>query len=258
MPLSLQVGGSNTEKLDRHQGVEYIELPGLEGKHATIQCGAGVVTARVSENRQRGGRGVRRRSDLGGSPCIGGNVAMNAGGKESRAVGTALDNLASWKWSTRTATGCLSNIGHNYGKIHDVDVASFRVRRFAADGKTLLSENTLNIPGPSFRKVGLGKDVTDKFTAPAGRAKEGTDGIITSARFVLHRMPKHTRTVSGILWHGGRSHASDCGNHRLLQARRRRRAGWRAAGGLEHLDWRYVRAVGYATKAKSKAGPRWC
>ena len=25
--------------------------------------------------------------------------------------------------------------------------------------------------------------------------KEGTDGIITSARFILHRMPAHVRTV---------------------------------------------------------------
>jgi len=29
--------------------------------------------------------------------CIGGNIAMNAGGKKAVLWGTALDNLASWK-----------------------------------------------------------------------------------------------------------------------------------------------------------------
>ena len=125
----------------------------------------------------------------------------------------------------------VERIGHNYGKIHDVDIASFRVRRFAADGKTLLSENTLNIPGPSFRKVGLGKDVTDKFLAGLPGVQKKAPTASSPARFVLHRMPAHPHRLSGILRHGGRSHASDCGNHRLLQARRRRRAGWRAAGG---------------------------
>jgi len=42
----------------------------------------------------------------------------------------------------------------------------------------------------------LGKDVTDKFLAGLpGVQKEGCDGLITSARWVLHRMPDHTRTV---------------------------------------------------------------
>jgi FAD/FMN-containing dehydrogenase len=54
----------------------------------------------------------------------------------------------------------------------------------------------LDIPGAQFRKEGLGKDVTDKFLAGLpGVQKEGCDGLITSARWVLHRMPEHTRTV---------------------------------------------------------------
>jgi FAD/FMN-containing dehydrogenase len=47
-----------------------------------------------------------------------------------------------------------------------------------------------------FRKEGLGKDVTDKFLSGLpGIQKEGCDGLITSARWVVHRMPAHTRTV---------------------------------------------------------------
>ncbi|MDP1165117.1 hypothetical protein, partial [Klebsiella pneumoniae] len=54
----------------------------------------------------------------------------------------------------------------------------------------------LDIPGRVFRKEGLGKDVTDKFLAGLpGIQKEGCDGLITSARWIVHRMPAHTRTV---------------------------------------------------------------
>ena len=259
VPLSPKSAVINTEKLDRHQGVEYIELPGLEGKHATIQCGAGVVTARVSEAASAAGVVFAVDPTSAEASCIGGNVAMNAGGKKAVLWGTALDNLASWKMVDPDGNWMfVERIGHNYGKIHDVDVASFRVRRFAADGKTLLSENTLNIPGPSFRKVGLGKDVTDKFLSGLpGVQKEGTDGIITSARFVLHRMPKHTRTVC-LEFFGTVAEATPAiveitdyfkpGGGGVL-------AGVQLAG-LEHLDWRYVRAVGYATKAKSNGRPK--
>ena len=73
---------------------------------------------------------------------------------------------------------------------------SFELQYFAADGKTLLRTERLDIPGRTFRKEGLGKDVTDKFLAGLpGIQKEGCDGLITSARWVVHRMPAHTRTV---------------------------------------------------------------
>ncbi len=67
---------------------------------------------------------------------------------------------------------------------------------FEADGKTPVRTERLDIPGRTFRKEGLGKDVTDKFLAGLpGIQKEGCDGLITSARWVVHRMPEHTRTV---------------------------------------------------------------
>ena len=63
-------------------------------------------------------------------------------------------------------------------------------------GKTLERTERLDIPGRAFRKEGLGKDVTDKFLAGLpGIQKEGCDGLITSARWVVHRMPAHVRTV---------------------------------------------------------------
>lgn len=49
VPLDAMSAVINTEKLDKHNGVEYVELPGLAGKHPIIHCGAGVVTRRVEE-----------------------------------------------------------------------------------------------------------------------------------------------------------------------------------------------------------------
>ena len=94
-------------------------------------------------------------------------------------------------------------LDHNLGKIHDAAMASFELRYFEADGKTPVRTERLDIPGAQFRKEGLGKDVTDKFLAGLpGVQKEGCDGIITSARFILHRMPDHTRTDCLEFTHG--------------------------------------------------------
>ncbi|MEW9900333.1 DUF3683 domain-containing protein [Chitinivorax sp. PXF-14] len=254
VPLTPFSAVINTEKLDRHLGVEYIDLPGLEGKRATIQCGAGVVTARVSEAASAAGLVFAVDPTSAEASCIGGNVAMNAGGKKAVLWGTALDNLASWRMVDPDGHWLfIERIDHNFGKIHDVDVARFRVTRLKEDGKTTLSEEVLEIPGRQFRKVGLGKDVTDKFLAGLpGVQKEGTDGIITSARFVLHRMPNQIRTVC-LEFFGEVSRATPAiveikdylDAHPSVQL-----------AGLEHLDWRYVRAVGYATKAKSRGRPK--
>ncbi|WP_047243114.1 DUF3683 domain-containing protein [Chromobacterium subtsugae] len=259
VPLDRMSAVINTEKLDRHLGIEHIELPGLSGPQATIQCGAGVVTARVSEAAAAAGLVFAVDPTSAEASCIGGNIAMNAGGKKAVLWGTTLDNLASWKMVDPDGHWLLvERIGHNYGKIHDVAEARFRVSRLADDGRTAVSSRELAIPGQAFRKVGLGKDVTDKFLAGLpGVQKEGCDGIITSARFVLHKMPKHTRTVC-LEFFGTVAEATPAiveitdlfqpGGACLA-------AGVRLAG-LEHLDWRYVRAVGYATKAKSRGRPK--
>ncbi|MBV8467990.1 MAG: FAD-linked oxidase, partial [Burkholderiales bacterium] len=175
-------------------------------------------------------------------------------GKKAVLWGTALDNLASWRMVDPDGNWVfVERLEHNRGKIHDVDVARFRVRRYQPDGKTQINEEILSIPGPQFRKVGLGKDVTDKFLAGLpGVQKEGTDGIITSARFVLHRMPAHIRTVC-LEFFGTVAQATPA----IVEIKNYLDAHPKAIlAGLEHLDWRYVRAVGYATKAKSKGRPK--
>jgi FAD/FMN-containing dehydrogenase len=90
----------------------------------------------------------------------------------------------------------VERLNHNFGKIHEQELVSFRLTRWDATGKKKLDEEQLDVPGKLFRKEGLGKDVTDKFLAGIpGVQKEGTDGLITSAVWVLHKMPPVTRTV---------------------------------------------------------------
>ncbi len=259
VPLDRRSAVINTEKLDQHRGVEYIGLPGLEGQRATIQCGAGVVTARVSEAASAAGLVFAVDPTSAEASCIGGNVAMNAGGKKAVLWGTTLDNLASWRMVDPDGNWMfIERIAHNYGKIHDIDSATFRVSRLKDDMQTVLSSEELVIPGSAFRKVGLGKDVTDKFLAGLpGVQKEGCDGIITSARFVLHKMPAHTRTVC-LEFFGTVAQATPA-IVEITDYFKPAGAGLRAGvhlAGLEHLDWRYVRAVDYATKAKGRGRPK--
>lgn len=255
-PLSAVI---NTEKLDQHGGVQMRTLPGVARQVATIECGAGVVTRRAMEAATEAGLEFACDPTSADASCIGGNVAMNAGGKKAVLWGTALDNLASWRMVTPDAQWLeVERLDHNLGKIHDIAMARFKVSRYSEDMKTLLGEpEILEIAGPSFRKVGLGKDVTDKFLSGLpGIQKEGCDGLITSATFILHRMPKHVRTVA-LEFFGNVSHAVPAivEIKDYLDATAKKDPLVLMAG-LEHMDERYIKAVGYATKAARQQRPK--
>ena len=254
VPLDAMSAVINTEKLDKHNGVEYVELPGLEGRRPVIHCGAGVVTRRAEETANAAKLVFAVDPTSADASCVGGNVAMNAGGKKAVLWGTALDNLAWWKMVNPAGEWIkIERVRHNFGKIHDEDTAVFDVHTLASDGLKVVKTERLEIEGSKFRKVGLGKDVTDKFLAGLpGVQKEGTDGIITSCAFVLHTMPKHTRTVC-LEFFGTVANATPS-----IVEIRDYLLGHEAVAlaGLEHLDWRYVRAVGYATKAAGKGRPK--
>ena len=255
-PLSAVI---NTEKLDQHSGVQMRTLPGVSRQVATIECGAGVVTRRAMEAASDAGLEFACDPTSADACCIGGNVAMNAGGKKAVLWGTALDNLASWRMVTPDATWMeIERLDHNLGKIHDIAIARFKISRYDIDMKTLLAEpHIIEIAGPSFRKVGLGKDVTDKFLSGLpGIQKEGCDGLITSATFILHRMPKHVRTIA-LEFFGNVSNAVPAivEIKDYLDATAKKDPAVIMAG-LEHMDERYIKAVGYATKAARQQRPK--
>ncbi len=103
----------------------------------------------------------------------------------------------------------------------------------------------------------MGKDVTDKFLSGLpGIQKEGCDGLITSATFILHRMPKYVRTLA-LEFFGNVSHAVPAivEIKDYLDATAKQTPAVIMAG-LEHMDERYIKAVGYATKAARQQRPK--
>src|SRR5690606_1521214 len=253
-PPAWQPAVSSPEKFDALGPVESCILPGLTEPVAVIHAGAGVVTKRVAEVAEQAGHVFAVDPTSAEASCVGGNIAMNAGGKKAVLWGTALDNLAWWRMVDPDGNWLeVTRLDHNLGKIHDVDVARFELKWFDGAGKPgekLIKTEKLEIAGRAFRKEGLGKDVTDKFLAGLpGVQKEGCDGLITSARWILHRMPRHTRTVCMEFFGQARDAIPS-----IVEVKAYLDGEGRARGailaGLEHLDERYLRAVGYATKSK--------
>jgi FAD/FMN-containing dehydrogenase/Fe-S oxidoreductase len=261
VPLTPYAAVINTEKLETVGAVELRSLPGVAREVPTLHTGAGAVTRRVEEAAHRAGFVFAVDPTSADASCVGGNIAMNAGGKKAVLWGTAVDNLAWWRMVGPDGDWLeVTRVEHNLGKIHDVATATFELvwkdGRHPADTARELRRERLEIPGARFRKAGLGKDVTDKYLGGLpGVQKEGCDGIITSARWVLHRMPAHTRTVCLEFFGQARDAIPAIVEIRDAIAQADRRDGVRLAG-LEHLDERYLKAIGYATKSKRGILPK--
>ncbi|WEF32596.1 FAD/FMN-binding oxidoreductase [Pseudoduganella chitinolytica] len=266
IPLSPLSAVINTEKLLTLGQVEMKVLPGVDREYATIYSEAGVITNKVSEAAEKAGFVFAVDPTSAHASCIGGNIAMNAGGKKAVLWGTALDNLASWRMVDPNGDWLeVTRLDHNLSKIHDAPVARFQLEWTHPNAKgeskgAPFKTETLEIPGRKFRKEGLGKDVTDKFLAGLpGIQKEGCDGLITSARWILHKMPKFTRTVCLEFFGQARDAIPSIVEIKDyldgLPAQGEQFATLRLAG-LEHLDERYLRAVGYATKSKRGVLPK--
>jgi FAD/FMN-containing dehydrogenase/Fe-S oxidoreductase len=261
VPLTPWSAVINTEKLDTLGAVETIALAGCAGGTASIFSGAGVVTKRVTEAAEGAGFVFAVDPTSADASCVGGNIAMNAGGKKAVLWGTAVDNLVWWRMVDPDGNWLeVTRLNHNLGKIHDVAVANFELvwkdGRAHPDQAKILRSEKLDIDGSSFRKTGLGKDVTDKFLGGLpGVQKEGCDGLITAARWIVHRMPKHIRTVCLEFFGQARDAIPSIVEiTKYLESTARSKGAILA--GLEHLDERYLRAVGYSTKSKRGALPK--
>ncbi len=261
VPLTPWSAVINTEKLEGLGAIEWTTLPGTDLPTPVLCTQAGVVTRRVSEAAEREGLMFAVDPTSADASCIGGNIAMNAGGKKAVLWGTAVDNLAWWRMVDPAGDWLeVTRLDHNLGKIHDAAVARFELTwkdgRSPPDQASVLRSERLDIEGARFRKVGLGKDVTDKFLGGLpGVQKEGCDGLITSARWILHRAPAHMRTVCLEFFGQAREAIPS-----ILEIKRfldtRGKADGVVLAGLEHLDERYLRAVGYSTKSKRGTLPK--
>ncbi len=256
VPLFENTAVINLEKLEIIDPIVEQILPGSEKAMATIRVEAGVVTKRVAEQAEVKNLTFAVDPTSQNASTIGGNIAMNAGGKKAVIWGTTIDNLLSWKMVDADANWLVvTRLNHNCGKIHLQDTVEFEIKRSSrVDGRLLAEPKIISIPGSIFRKTGLGKDVTDKFLAGLpGIQKEGCDGIVTSAEFILHPVFEYTYTLCLEFFNPDTS-----GDVAAIVEIKDFIDGSDdvSLAGLEHLDARYIKAVKYSTKASRADHPR--
>ncbi len=249
IPLNTQTAVINTEKLS------FIGNINTTNDIHSVNVGAGVITKRVSELANQHNLVFAVDPTSQDACTIGGNVAMNAGGKKALRWGTTIDNLLSWKMVTPDGSWLqVKRLNHNQDKIQLLDKVSFEIHTLKDDAQTIIKTKALTINTNHMRKSGLGKDVTNKFLGGLpGIQKEGCDGFITSAEFILHQPLKHINTLCleffGYDLKAAVSTIVDIKNSVDIDTDVN-------LIGMEHLDARYIKAVHYTTKANKSQLPK--
>ncbi len=249
IPLHAQTAVINTEKMSFIGNVNH-----ANGIHS-VNVGAGVITKRVSELASKHNLVFAVDPTSQDACTIGGNVAMNAGGKKALRWGTTIDNLLSWKMVMPDGSWLrVERLDHNQDKIQLLKSVSFKIYTLKDDAKTIVSSRVLEIDAKNMRKSGLGKDVTNKFLdGLPGIQKEGCDGFITSAEFILHQPLKYINTLClEFFGHDLKAAVSTIVDIKSLVDN----AAEVDLVGMEHLDARYIKAVSYTTKANKSQLPK--
>ncbi|KAF5295246.1 hypothetical protein FQA39_LY19327 [Lamprigera yunnana] len=118
----------------------------------------------------------------------------------------------------------------------------------AGNGKKLIRTERLDISRCELSQERSGQGVTDSSLGPAGHPeKRARNASITASRWIVHRMPAN-RTWCGCFGNAKDAVPSIVEIKDYMFAEQKR-SGVLLAG-LEHLDDRYLKAVGYATKSK--------
>lgn len=251
IPVNQQTMIINTEKLSRISKIESIRDNGNEIPIVTVE--AGVVTDDAIDYCERQGYIFATDPTSSWASTIGGNIAENAGGKKCVMWGTAIDNLFSF--TLVDANGDLLKIKrrhHPYRKILPEDRVEFDVVRVEPKKEVFLKSITL--AGTDIRKKGLGKDITNKaLNGLPGIQKEGGDGVIVSAQFVLYRPFAYCKTLCIEFFGTNMVNASraivainsafEADQDVFLTA-------------LEHFDEKYVVAINYRNKSKRNETPK--
>jgi FAD/FMN-containing dehydrogenase/Fe-S oxidoreductase len=245
----------NTEKLNRIGPVEQTAFEQSGGRGAllsAIALEAGVITEAAKQAAEKAGLVFATDPTSAWACTIGGNIAENAGGKKAVLWGTAIDNLLSFRIAV--ADGRLlevRRIDPTGRRIEPDETITFSVTD-TVDGRRL---KLIRIHGSRLRKPGLGKDITNKtLEGLPGVQKEGTDGIITSAVFVLHPAYPYQRTACLEFFGEDMEEASEVID-RISRAFPLGE-GRAALMALEHFDEEYVQAIAYKAKAPRSQSPK--
>lgn len=218
----------------------------------SMVCQAGVITQDAITAAGRAGMFLSVDPASKQASTIGGNVSENAGGPCAFEYGTTLDNLLWWRMVTPTGEIItVERENHPRHKILPDENAVFVVKDPSGGVR-----NVIHLKGTEIRLPGLGKDVTNKALGGLpGMQKEGVDGIITEACFVLHKKPKEKRVM--VLEFFGRSmHPAAVVVRELVALRNRIReeGDYAHLSALEEFNAKYVQAIEYKRKSEKYDG----
>ena len=218
----------------------------------TVTLDAGVITQAAIDAVAREGFLFTVDPASKTASTIGGNVAENSGGPFAFEYGTTLDNLLSWRMVT--PTGEIISVerkNHPRHKILPDELAVFEVKDISGGVRSVVE-----LHGSEIRLPGLGKDVTNKALGGLpGMQKEGVDGIITDATFIVHKKPAHSR-VMVLEFYGRSMHqaAIVIGQIVALRDRIREDGDYAHLSALEEFNAKYVRAIDYQKKSDRYEG----
>ena len=245
----------NTEKLNHVRGISERTFHLKEGHSVTgkvIELESGVITEAAMHYADEHGLVFATDPTSEWACTIGGNIAENAGGKMAVRWGTCIDNLLEWKiampggklWTVRRTD-------HQLRKILPEDTVTYEV--LDPHGAPL---KRIALRGNEIRKQGLWKDITNKTLGGVpGLQKEGTDGVITSAVFVLYPKYEEKRTLCLEFFGPDMDEASQV-IVELANAFPYRETEHEALLALEHFDDEYIRAIDYKVKASRPQTPK--
>ncbi len=244
VPLDIGCVIVNTERLNRIHGIEENQ------NGAVLHLEAGVITNAAMEYAKAYGFVFATDPTSNWACTIGGNLAENAGGKKAVLWGTAIDNVLEFSMAMPDGRQyTIRRVDHAWRRILPEDAL-----RFDVIDDTGSVVRTITLTGLDIRRPGLGKDITNKALGGLpGLQKEGTDGIITSARFVLHRPYPHTATCC-LEFFGADMDEASRAITTVCEAFANR--GEETLMALEHFDDAYVRAIDYKVKAPRQDLPK--
>lgn len=242
----------NTEKLmkiyDIHKETtdEGLEIP-------VIDLEAGVVTQTAMDYAINNNLIFATDPTSNWACTIGGNIAENSGGKKAVIWGTAIDNIYSFNIINAEAKMLeVKRRNHPYRKILPDDDVIYDVYEVGKKDKTKIK--TIELKGTDVRKKGLGKDITNKALGGVpGIQKEGGDGIIVSAKFVLYEPFKSRETVCLEFYGNNMINASKAIVDIKTQFDNKEPVYLTA---LEHFDDKYIEAITYRNKSGRTESPK--
>jgi len=245
----------NTEKLNRIRAISRREFLLDDGRSATahvMEAEAGVITEKAMEHAAKEGLVFATDPTSAWACTLGGNIAENAGGKLAVRWGTCIDNLLEWRMAMPSGhCWTVRRTNHQLRKILPQDTVIFDVLDEAG---MLVKQISLN--GTEIRKNGLWKDITNKaLSGLPGLQKEGTDGITTSAIFILYPEYEAKKTLCMEFFGPDFDEASRV----ILELSRSfpfPADGTEALLALEHFDDEYIRAIDYKVKAPRAETPK--